>query len=156
MVSRLSRDIARLNKREAVYEKRLERQRATEEELRLEIQQLSRALEKKDDEIAAEKERHKSTRILSEKRRQACVKLRNQGVSLVRTNNSLETRKIMGERALKHELKTCNLTLAETRVALQESQGALTTLQRELLRYCKRGRRGRREQRKGIPKKLLI
>ena len=63
----------------------------------------------------------------------ACVKLRNQGVSLVRANNGLEARSLSSERQLKYELKTTRLQLAETRHTLAESQAALTTLQRQLI-----------------------
>ena len=155
LTSQLHREVTRLNNRESMYEKRLEGHRAARADLRLEKQRLIRDLRNKDEEIAAEKERHRNTRILSEKRRQACVKLRNQGVSLVRANNSLETRKIMEERELKYKLKTCNLTLAETRVALEESQGALTTLQRELIAVLQ-GREDEEQADKdrGVPRQI--
>ena len=155
MTSQLRRDVLRLNNRELIYEKRLQGHRAARTDLRLENQRLIRDLRTKDDEIAAEKERHRNTRILSEKRRQACVKLRSQGVSLVRANNSLETRKIMEERELKHQLKICNVTLAETRVALEESQGALTTLQRELIAVLQgREEEEKDDKEKGVPRQV--
>ena len=44
------------------------------------------------------------------------------------------------------------LNSSETRVALQESQGALTTLQRELIEVCKRGSEEEENKGKGIPK----
>jgi len=84
-------------------------------------------------EMEKEKDKHSETRLLSEKRRLACVKLRNQGVSLVRANNGLEARKILNERQLKHLLKETKSQLTVTKYTLAESQSSLTTLQRQLI-----------------------
>ena len=69
---------------------------------------------------------HEETQALSEKRRVACVKLRSQGVALVRANNGLEARKLSEERRLKHELNETRRQLSDVRLSLSESQSALT------------------------------
>ena len=73
-----------------------------------------------------ERMHHEETQALSEKRRVACVKLRSQGVALVRANNGLEARKLSEERRLKHELNETRRQLSDVRLSLSESQSALT------------------------------
>ena len=111
----------------------MEKHRDARTGLRQEVDSLYRKVNIGKEELIKEQNLHRETRALSEKRRLACVKLRNQGVGLVRANNSLESRKLLNERQLKHQLKVTRHQLAETRLSLAQSQSALTTLQRQLI-----------------------
>jgi hypothetical protein len=133
VVKRLSKRLQHLEKKEESFEGRLEKHRNARTGLRQEVDSLYRKVNIGKEELLKEQNVHKETRALSEKRRLACVKLRNQGVGLVRANNSLESRKLLNERHLKHELKVTRHQLAETRLSLAQSQSALTTLQRQLI-----------------------
>ena len=79
VVKRLSKQVQRLEKRGQSYETRLEQHRTARFNLRQQVDAAERLLTVSNEKITKEQTTKKEIYMLSEKRRLACVKLRNQG-----------------------------------------------------------------------------